>query len=362
MAKAQEQNAAHLSNRSDVVFPSPGEVIRNPAGVTVPREVAQTPEAELRYPPHDNDDTLINEGEELDLSKHRENELMQSTSPPGSERTRQVSYNQGRFFDSPAENRFRPINEPQQRRTLLDQQDDRVRVQWSSEGDSQLTERRRSQPAPTSQGPGKRGRDETADDSDDDYNDDSDDAFERPEPKIDKMAHKVQKPQQPPNKRQRRSTEGSSGAADQLQDDLITSSHPQQNQSQPTSTQPASTQVESPQQGWTQTARARIDSIEPSPSQSRWSQANNPVSSASHAVPNMRRRWTADENERLILLIGRHGTSWAEIKLQDDICPRADGGPKLQGRTQVNLKDRARNIKRGYVRYEFRFQFSPNNH
>lgn len=333
-----------MSNGTDVAFPSPNRLIRNPNGVTIPTEVAQTPESELRYPPHDNDDTLINDGDELDLGNSRTHELMQSTSPPGSERTRQVSYNHGLFFASPARARFRANDEAAQRRTLLDQQENRTRVNWSSEDESQLTERLQSQANPTRQETGKRRRDEEEEESDN-SDDDSDDAFEQTEPARGMPLSQARRLVQQSRKRQRTTTDEESSAADQLHGDLMASSIARQHR-----TQSASEQQPASQEEPFNTSRARLEVIAPPSSQSRWSQANDPVSHEAH-LPNMRRRWTADENERLILLVGRYGTRWAEIKAQDDICPRSDGGPKLQGRTQVNLKDRARNIKKAHEKY-----------
>ncbi|KAJ5396507.1 hypothetical protein N7509_004620 [Penicillium cosmopolitanum] len=332
-------------NLSDASLPSPGEVIRNPHGVTMPREIAQTPDEDMQYPPHDNDDTLLNDGEELDLGSYRRYELMQSTSPPGSERARQ-NYNRGRWFDSSPRNQFTSINEPQQRRTLLDQQEHRTRINFSSEDESQLTEKRMSQKSPAKQETAKRRHDEVENDSD---NDDSDDAFDPPESKMVLVSNGASKLLEISNKRQRiNTTDEDSSAADQLHDDLRATRDTNQTQRK-TSRQPASTQVQSPEPESSRIARARSEAVNPPPSQSRWSQANDP-SSATITAANMRRRWTADENERLIQLIGRHGSAWAQIKAQDDICPRSEGGPKLQGRTQVNLKDRARNLKRACER------------
>ena len=62
------------------------------------------------------------------------------------------------------------------------------------------------------------------------------------------------------------------------------------------------------------------------------------------------KRWSEDETARLVLLVKRFGTEWAKIKRQDDLCPASEGGPKLSGRSQVQLKDRARTILTGYLR------------
>lgn len=57
-------------------------------------------------------------------------------------------------------------------------------------------------------------------------------------------------------------------------------------------------------------------------------------------MPQTRRPWTKEEDEQFISLITKHGTSWAEIKSQDENSEV----PKLRNRDQGNLKDRARNL------------------
>jgi hypothetical protein len=66
--------------------------------------------------------------------------------------------------------------------------------------------------------------------------------------------------------------------------------------------------------------------------------------------PQSRRRWTQEENDRLIHLVGTLGVHWATIKRTDELWDPEDGGPKLEGRDQVQLKDRARNIVLEYYR------------
>ena len=48
-------------------------------------------------------------------------------------------------------------------------------------------------------------------------------------------------------------------------------------------------------------------------------------------------------------LIERNGPKYAKI-LQDDKDPALYDGPKLQGRGQVQLKDKARNMKLDYLK------------
>jgi len=57
--------------------------------------------------------------------------------------------------------------------------------------------------------------------------------------------------------------------------------------------------------------------------------------------------WDELECDRLIEMVARHGTKWAHILNEDAIH---EDGPRLQHRTQVNLKDKARNIKILYLK------------
>lgn len=61
-----------------------------------------------------------------------------------------------------------------------------------------------------------------------------------------------------------------------------------------------------------------------------------------------RRKWTTEEVERLLGLIEIYGTKWANIKKADEAH---EDGPLLEGRDQVALKDKARNIKFDYLTY-----------
>ncbi|KIW73301.1 hypothetical protein, variant [Phialophora macrospora] len=56
----------------------------------------------------------------------------------------------------------------------------------------------------------------------------------------------------------------------------------------------------------------------------------------------MRRAYSPEEVDRLLDMIALYGTQWARILREDNAHP---DGPMLQGRTQVQLKDKARNIK-----------------
>lgn len=64
--------------------------------------------------------------------------------------------------------------------------------------------------------------------------------------------------------------------------------------------------------------------------------------------PQTRRPWTADEIERLLFLIGKYGCAWSTIKKADERMV----DPQLLERSQVQLKDKARNMKVDYLKAE----------
>lgn len=61
----------------------------------------------------------------------------------------------------------------------------------------------------------------------------------------------------------------------------------------------------------------------------------------------IRTPYTEDEVNRLMEMIELHGTKWALILMEDSIHP---DGPQLQDRGQVQLKDKARNIKLDFLK------------
>lgn len=214
--------------------------------------------------------------------------------------------------------------QPAQPRAFIDRQANATRVSWGESIDDNppSAQRRREEvAAPASTSTLKRPRIDS-DDSD------SDEHFVRDERSIDPARRRAQKPHQTHvDKRVRRNSGSQSPAADQLQQALTASS-----QGQP----PASTQLNSP----------------PPSTQERWPQKNTqdtegPVQARSNNRSN--KRFTQEQNERLIHLVGEFGTAWAKILREDALCPDSRGGPMFTGRTQVNLKDRARNIRRDYT-------------
>ena len=64
-----------------------------------------------------------------------------------------------------------------------------------------------------------------------------------------------------------------------------------------------------------------------------------------HKPPQVRRPWTEEEVEALMEYMDEYGCSWAAIKAADS------ENQYLERRSQVDLKDKARNMKYDYLRY-----------
>lgn len=71
-------------------------------------------------------------------------------------------------------------------------------------------------------------------------------------------------------------------------------------------------------------------------------------SSTTTRPPQARRPWSAEEIQRLIDLMKSYGTSWAKIKQADSRM----AVPQLMDRSQVQLKDKARNMKLDFLKAE----------
>lgn len=67
----------------------------------------------------------------------------------------------------------------------------------------------------------------------------------------------------------------------------------------------------------------------------------------SHPKAQVRTPWNHQECNRLMEMVERHGTKWARILEEDAVH---EDGPLLQGRGQVPLKDKARNIKLDFLK------------
>ncbi|GMG27394.1 unnamed protein product [Aspergillus oryzae var. brunneus] len=102
----------------------------------------------------------------------------------------------------------------------------------------------------------------------------------------------------------------------------------------------------------------RRTSVPESPEVAPRSTNTVPVSSsARHTVTSTKApvRWTPAEDKRLIRLIeevglgGPKGSGWCKIASQNEAQPVKEGESRIAGRNQVQLKDRARNIKIRYL-------------
>ncbi|KAJ5886683.1 uncharacterized protein N7473_009357 [Penicillium subrubescens] len=320
----------------------------SPRGVSVTAdrdEIAGTPEPEpsarRSITPERTDSTTQDDEPTFnpiddELVFDQPNEAVMSASPRGSERINRVSHHPGRFFDTPSAAREKPVSP---RRSIFDRQANASRVVFSPGGseESRSAERPREpakrpttmQPPPPSQALSrKRGRGDSDDEA-------SDDDFDQDTRSHNIAQRRAQVPERarPSEKRQRVIQEESSPAAGQLLEDLAASQQ----------------QVEV----------TRPEAPSPLPTTRRGSRwlAENSISSSSRQnigipaiIPRGRRKWTEEEDDRLIMLVAKHGTQWAVIQRQDQICPASHGGPQLTGRTQVNMKDRARTIKQKLVR------------
>ncbi|KGO75291.1 hypothetical protein PITC_001040 [Penicillium italicum] len=287
-------------------------------------EIQQSPE--LRYTDIGDDSTYVNNDEELDLGQGPEPDVMTSTSPPNSARISHVSHNP-RFFDSPRdENTQRSV--PVARR-FLDKQHNAGVVSPISQYDTQ-------DPGNFTV-LGKRNR--NVDVPDDDSSDVSDIEFEQNNQNVDPR-RRAEKPQQdlPAAKRQR-PQETAQSAGEQLQAQINRSFHHNSD----------STQLRADSDDITDEETA-IEHQPPPSTQSRWAASNSQAAMATRRFPKTSHRWTEEEDERLIYLMGIYGTAYAAIKKQDNACPPSEGGPMLERRSQVNCKDRARNLKKKYLK------------
>ncbi|KAJ5555054.1 hypothetical protein N7535_007498 [Penicillium sp. DV-2018c] len=267
-------------------------------GPSTHRRTAKSPEIqrfpEPRYPDIGDDSTYVNHDEDLDLYQGPASEVMTSNSPPTSARIERVSHNP-RYFDSP---RDRPSQRPTAPATrhFLDKQSNAGVVSPISQYDSQVADKQHT-------ALGKRPR------VDDGSDLETDDDFEQDTHDVDPM-RRVEKPQlnRPAAKRQR--PQADSGG------DEITHGR----------------------------------TASPPRTLSRWEIANSEAADLLGKGRKTYRRWSKAEDDRLIYLMGKWGTAFATIKKQDGACPPANGGPLLEGRTQVDCKDRARNLKKKYLR------------
>lgn len=212
--------------------------------------------------------------------------------------------------------------------TIFDRQTDARRVSPIRDSDSPSVGRPTPSVAPASSR--KRTREEI---------EDSDDDFDVDTRNIDTAGRRAQKPQQERRVRPRTddSADGSADAEDAAEQ--LHSSLDQANEE-------------------TESAQIQASANSPRPQRrSDWARRNAPNRRTVHERPKYL-KWTREEDERLIQLIGRWGCSWATIEREDELCPAESGGSKFATRRdsyagpkfQIALKDRARVLKRKWER------------
>ncbi|KAL4924575.1 uncharacterized protein BDV17DRAFT_209437 [Aspergillus undulatus] len=87
-----------------------------------------------------------------------------------------------------------------------------------------------------------------------------------------------------------------------------------------------------------------VDPESPHPRRSR-SSVLSPVPTTTKYKSTSKRLWTEAEDNRLIHLMREHGPSWSRLESQNLARAPQEGEVRLEGRDQVALKDRARNMK-----------------
>jgi hypothetical protein len=211
------------------------------------------------------------------------------------------------------------------RQAFIDRQDNAERVSPISQEADLLSARRRRDPQPAS---GKRARQESEDEdaSSDDFSD-----YGRA---LDPTRKRQEKAELQRRKRQR--LEEHDESASQLQQGLQASTQNREAQGRSAVVR----RVDTPPQ--TQRSPSR-----------QWAKTSDFGSNRTYtSYPcKGRQRWTPAEDARLIRLIGDYGCRWALILRQNDAQAAEDGEVQIQGRDQVQLKDRARNLKIGFLRY-----------
>ncbi|KAE8374436.1 hypothetical protein BDV26DRAFT_300244 [Aspergillus bertholletiae] len=215
---------------------------------------------------------------------------------------------------------------PESTSRFIDRQENAHRVSPISQGaDPHSVERRRTETQSK-----KRRRAESEDEDDE-----SGDEFTNYNRPVDTARKRAEKPVQKPSSKRQRIEEHDDSAA-QLLNGLEETTR---RTSVPESPEPAST---------------RTNPVPASPEPTLKSTKPVPVSSSvKHTVASTRMavRWTPSEDKRLIRLIqevglgGPKGSGWCKIARQNEAEPVREGESRIEGRSQVQLKDRARNIK-----------------
>ena len=264
--------------------------------------------------------------------------------------TTPVSSTQRVFQDIERGRQMKKPSGQQSHSTIFDRQTDARRVSPIRDSDSPSVGRPTPSVAPASSR--KRTREEI---------EDSDDDFDVDTRNIDTAGRRAQKPQQERRVRPRTddSADGSADAEDAAEQ--LHSSLDQANEEIESAQTQASANPPPPQRRSDRAGRNTLPLVPvnspPSQSQNDWARRNAPNRRTVHERPKYL-KWTREEDERLIQLIGRWGCSWATIEREDELCPAESGGSKFATRRdsyagpkfQIALKDRARVLKRKWER------------
>lgn len=282
-------------------------------------EIPQSPDMANDGP---DDFTLQHNDEELSFNRGRASGVVESTSPPGSSRINHTSHNPSpsRLLE---DDFYRVLSQQPARTAFIDHQTNAERVSPISQTAS--AERRRD--VMDLMGSGKRAREDSDSDNDNDEPDDEDD-FDRDDRRIDIAERRAQKPEQRPAPKR---TRLGSDSAQQLQEAL--------DDSQPA----ARTGAQVPSLHETTVAAPSRLPARDEPTAALPAGLTPSSSGYKH--------WSQEEVDRLKLLMRTYGTHWADIRRADEVWPESQGGPKFtrNKRTQVNLKDKARNLLAEYL-------------
>lgn len=308
-----------------------------------PREIPGSPE-QRDLAADDDDFTYVNNDEESDLSYGHERDMMTSTSPSASARINRVSHNPDRHDSLVYQTPHRSIqqnsigHEPTVAPRFFNQKQDHA-SKVSPITDTQSTERRRADPVE----PSSKKRQRSFDESDDDSGDESDDDFEQD------TRGATHRPEKRPRFQASLEGEKSPHEVQSKQGDSSRASRGPQTSTRATRDAQIRDDSEDLTDGETTNPPPSASQAPTTPSSSYWENLSSQVNpDRKPRKPNS--RWTSEEDERLLYLMELYGTSYAMIKKKDGSVPTSEGGPLLESRSQVNCKDRARNLKKKYRR------------
>ncbi|RAL05134.1 telomere repeat binding factor family protein [Aspergillus ibericus CBS 121593] len=276
------------------------------------------------------DETEITVNDEpLDISQHTESHPERSHSPPmnrSASRPRHaptsmlappsannLSLPSSRDVWNMAKTQMRP-RPGTTRPAFIDRQENAVRVSPVSQASDARSVERRPRGRPP-----KRRREASS-------SSESDEEFETHDREVDTERRRADKPVQTRRSKRARVDNGREDTPEGAED--------QRRQGSQGARSPARTQAESPQTDNRETA---------SPAPKRKTVSGRGRQS---------RGWSEAEDARLVRLIEEHGISWARIENENLVQPEKDGETRIRDRNQVQLKDRARNLKIKFYRRE----------